>query len=327
VAQQYLADIAERQSKHQFTGFASVGAGWQSNANTGPDATTLRALGQPVNRPPSAAPSSDFRFFGAGKVQHSYDLDAQDDAHLVSTMTGYGNAYSRFSRQDVLLGEVTTGVRFKPAPADDGDLYIRPHVIGNYISLDGGRYSDTIGAGLDVTKSWSDRFVTELTLEYRYSDYANIPTLVDNQAQTGYLKVAKLRLAYEFKPGSVLLTDLIYSSQATKQQYYDNTRYEVLFTYSHDYVGPFEISSGAWNVSPYFGLVFRNYAGPDTTTAAVDSTKTRLDHGYRIGIGNSIPIADNWSCYQTVEHIWSDSNIPNFTYQDTAVVVGLSRRF
>src|SRR2546430_2356565 len=87
VAQQYLADIAERMSAHQFTGFASVGARWQENANTGPDPVTLRALGTPIARPTSQRPQSDFSFFGAGKVQHSYDLDTQNEAQIVSTAT------------------------------------------------------------------------------------------------------------------------------------------------------------------------------------------------------------------------------------------------
>jgi len=37
---------------------------------------------------------------------------------IVSTLLGYGNAYSRFSRQDLMLGEATTGLRFKPMPTE-----------------------------------------------------------------------------------------------------------------------------------------------------------------------------------------------------------------
>jgi tetratricopeptide (TPR) repeat protein len=324
VAEQYLADIAERLSAHQFTGFASVGARWQENANAGPDPVTLRALGTPISRPISARPQSDFSFFGAGSVQHSYDLDTQNDAHIVSRLIGYGNAYSRFSRQDVVLGELSTGVRFKPAPASFGELQIRPHVIGNAIMLDGDRYQSTYGFGLDATVEWSEQFVTELTLEYRKPDYANIPRLLDNQLQTGDQKVVKLRVAYELMPASLLLLDLVYGSSATKVGYYDNTRYDMLLTYNLTYAAPAALTREGWTVAPFVGWVSRAYGGPDPFTSP---STTRVDNWVRLGIGHTIPIADGWSTFQSVEHLWGDSNIPNYTFQDTAVVVGLSRRF
>jgi tetratricopeptide (TPR) repeat protein len=324
VAQQYLADIAERLSRHQFAGFASVGAGWESNANTGPDPVTLRALGTPLSRPTSQRPQSDFSFFGAGNVEHSYDLDTQNDAHIVSTLLGFGNAFTRFSHQDVVLGELTTGVRFKPAPATLGELQVRPHVIGNYILLDGDRYESTVGFGIDVTMEWSEQLVSELTLEYRRPEFGTIPRLLDNQNQTGDEKVVKLRTAYQLAPNQLLLADLVYRSASTKRTFYDFTQYQATLAYSYAYPAPAQLTPGAWSVRPYVSWYSRDYGGPDPT---IDPISTRLDNQVRIGVSHSIPVADGWSVFQSVEHLWADSNIPNYTFQDTAVVVGLTRRF
>ena len=53
----------------------------------------------------------------------------------------------------------------------------------------------------------------------------------------------------------------------------------------------------------------------------------RDKNSVRLGVTHTIPIADGWSTYQQVEHLWGDSNIPNFTFQDTAVILGLTRTF
>jgi hypothetical protein len=323
-AERFLADIAERLSPHQFNGFASVGARWQANANSGPDSTTLRGGGFLVPRPPSARPESDFSFFGSGRVQHSYDLDTQNDAHIVSTLQGYGNAYTRLSHQDLVLGELTSGVRFKPAPADVKDLQIRPHLIGNYVSLDGDRYLDTFGAGIDVTMTWSERFASELTFEFRHADYGTIPRLGDTQNQTGDGKVVKLRTAYELTSTQTLILDLYYLSKATKRGYYDFTQWQATFTYSLVYEAPFKFGQPSWVVQPYLSWYSQPYGAPDPL---INPVQTRFDNQVRIGLVHTIPIAEKWSVYQQVEHLWNDSNIPNYGFQDTSVIVGLTRQF
>lgn len=323
-AEQFLVDIAERLSRHQFTGFASVGAKWQENANTGADPATVRGFGALVGRPASARPQSDFSFFGASKVVHSYDLDTQDEAKLESTVLGYGNAFTRFSHQDVLLGEFTTGVRFKPLPGDLGDLQIRPHVIGNYVGLDGDRLLSTYGFGLDVAMTWSERLASELTLELRREDYGPIADLGDTQHQTGDAKVIKLRTAYELADRSVIILDLQYRSDATRRGYYDYTQYLGQLTYSLPYAAPMQLTERPWNVAPYVAWYSRPYGAPDPT---VNPAQTRFDNNIRLGIINTIPIADGWSTFQQVEHTWGDSNIPNYSFRDTAVTVGLTRSF
>jgi tetratricopeptide (TPR) repeat protein len=322
--EQFLADIKERLSPSQFTGFGSVGARWDSNANTGSDNTLLRAGGITVNRPASTRPQSDFSFFGAGKVQHDYDLDLQDEGRIESTLLGYGSAYTRFSHQDVVLGELTTGFRFKPAPTDLKDLSIRPHIIANYVGLDGDRYLDTYGFGLDVTMTWSERLASELTFEYRREDYGPIATLGDTQHQTGDAKVVKLRTAYELAANQLLIADLYYRSDAARRGYYDYTHYQGVFTYSLTYQAPGQLTPRPWTVSPYVGWYSRGYAAPDPT---IDPVHKRDDDQVRLGVQNSIPIAEGWSTFQQAEHIWGLSNIPNYDYRDTVVMIGLTRTF
>lgn len=323
-SEQFLKDIADRLSPSQFTGFASVGARWQSNANSGPDSTNLFANGVPFTRPSTSQPQSDYSFFGASKVQHSYDLDTQNNAQIVSTLLGYGNAYSRLSREDVALGELTTGIRFQPLPADLKELQIRPHVIANDVELGGERYFSTYGFGLDVTMTWTERLASELTFEYRHENYGAISTLGDTQHQTGDVKVVKLRTAYEVTGNSQLIADLLYRSDAAQRGYYDYTQFQGTFTYSVSYLPPAEISARAWTVAPYVGWYSRDYAGPDPFS---DPFPQRMDNSVRLGVTHTIPVADGWSTFQQVEHLWGDSNIPNFTFQDTAVIVGLTRTF
>jgi hypothetical protein len=77
-------------------------------------------------------------------------------------------------------------------------------------------------------------------------------------------------------------------------------------------------------VAPYVSWYSRDYAGIDPLS---DPFVTRMDNQVRLGFTHTIPIADGWSTYQQIEHLWGESNIPNFTFQDTAVIVGLTRTF
>jgi len=322
--EQFLADIAQRLSAHQLTGFVTGGARWNENANTGPNATLLRSAGVNVPRPTSTTPQSDYSFFGAGRVQHSYDLDTQNEAKFVTTGLGYGNAFTRFSHQDLLLGEVTTGVRFKPAPTDAKDFQIRPHVIGNIVSLDSNRYEDTVGFGIDMQQAWTDNLVSELIFEVRHASYARIARLGDSFNQTGDEKVVKLRTAYEFDPANLLIGDFVFRSAVTKKAYYDVDQYGVVVTYSYTFAAPAQLTEQSWNVSPYVSWYNRGYGRPDPI---VDPRTTRNDDEVRLGLVHTIPFADGWLTYQQVEHTWGNSNIPNYNYQDTAVIVGVTRRF
>jgi len=323
-AEQFLKDIADRLSPSQFTGFASVGAKWQENANTGPDASTIRSSGTLIPRPSSAQPQSDFSFFGASKVQHSYDLDTQDEAKIVSTMLGYGAGFTQFSHEDLVLGEFTTGVRFKPLPAELKDLQIRPHLIANYVGIDGDRYLDTYGVGLDATMTWSERLASELTLEFRREDYGPIAAFGDTQHQTGDAKVIKLRTAYELNSTNVMIVDLLYRSDAARRGYYDYSHYQATFTYSLAYTPPSEISKRAWAVAPYVSWYTRDYAAADPV---INPAESRCDNNVRIGLVHTIPFADGWSTFQQIDHTWGDSNIPNYNFRDTAVILGLTRTF
>ncbi len=321
---QFLADISERLSRHQFSGFASVGARWQENANTGPDPTILRSSGTLVTRLPSQRPQSDFSFFGAGKVQHSYDLETQNDAHIVSTALGYGNAFTRFSRQDLLLGEITSGIRFKPAPSDLKDFQIRPHVIGNDVELNGDRYLSTAGFGIDATMAWSERLVSELTFEFRHIDYGTIPSLGDSQHQTGDSKVIKLRTAYEVTGNQLLVLDMLFNSVAAQRGYYAYNQYQAGVSYTVSYAPPAQLTAASWSIAPYVTWYSRPYVGLDPQT---NPFQRRFDNQVRLGLIHTIPFGEGWSTYQQIEHVWGDSNTPNYSFRDTAVVVGLSRQF
>jgi tetratricopeptide (TPR) repeat protein len=322
--EEFLHDIAERLSPSQFTGFASVGGRWQQNANTGPDPTTVRAGGALVTLPSTSRPQSDFSFFGAGKAEHSYDLDTQDEAKIVSTLMGYGTAFTKFSREDLVLGEFTTGIRFKPAPVDLKEFQLRPHIIGNYVGIDGDRYLSTYGFGLDATMTWTERLASEATLEFRREDYGPIAILGDTQHQTGNAKVVKLKTAYEVTERQLLILDMMYRSDAAVRGYFSYTHYQSTLTYSVSYDAPIALNGKAWTIAPYIGWYSRDYQSPDPFDNPV---QTRFDNQVRIGIGHTIPFAEGWSTFQQVEHIWADSNVPNYAFQDTAVVLGVTRTF
>ena len=73
----FLAEIEKRLSPHQFSGSIYSGLRWQSNANSGPSSTAVRAASVDAVLDSQFARQSDSNVFVSGNVKHLFDTQNQ----------------------------------------------------------------------------------------------------------------------------------------------------------------------------------------------------------------------------------------------------------
>lgn len=125
MAQTLLRDVSVRNQSSQLTGMVMLGVRRQSNPSARSDATQVYAASSLTPLAEGVKPKSDTDVQLTARLDHRYDLGWQNEAALVSSLVGQITDYQSSSgRQlranqedpyDLAFGELTTGVRFKPA--------------------------------------------------------------------------------------------------------------------------------------------------------------------------------------------------------------------
>ena len=316
----YLAEIARREAPYELTAFVQAGARWQSNANTGPDSTIVRAIGQDAILNNQFARAPDWNAFQLAAMQFNHKINKRGDAFEL-TLTGYASQQQRFRQFDLGLVEMMVGPRI----AIDDTSSFKVYGIGNVVTLANARYFNTGGMGVSYRSTLGSFGLQETYVEHRRRTFyssVDFPTAAEQTSQlTSVASNADLRLGFV---------------RLTTRLGYDHNRAETVFNYnsydrfSIDIGMPFEFSVpvGASRrnvvITPTAGYSDTQFRMPNFI---VDPTVTRHDRESRLGLILDTQIYENIGLRTHVTHTWIDSNLPNYTMKNLTVSVGPTARF
>jgi tetratricopeptide (TPR) repeat protein len=132
----YAAEIAERESRHRYSGVISSGARYQSNANAGPSSAEVLAGGFDAILEDEFLGKSGTNLFVSANVKHDFDLQTQQSETWQTTGAMYLSRFQDLSELNLATFEATTGPRLVVSPETIDGLSIRPYVLANFIMLD-----------------------------------------------------------------------------------------------------------------------------------------------------------------------------------------------
>jgi hypothetical protein len=224
---------------------------------------------------------------------------------------------------NLLVLDLSTGLQFKPLPADLQQLTVRPHVIGLNVLAQGKQYTSNAGLGLDLSWQFSEFTLLDLTLDTQNRRFAN---RIDNPSAnliSGHSLGLRARLIHELAPGQRIGGDFATRSNRTERDFYDSNTNELRITYSISYVSPL-VGGGNWTTSVYAGASRRSYGAPDP---AVSVAASRKDNESRIGVTHLMPITPAWSMLFTLEQARNRANFANFNYKNTSLSGTVIRSF
>lgn len=323
-AAQYLEDAKNRSSLSRFTGALNAGVRYQTNANNGADDALIRALGITILRPSTVRPRSDVDGFLSGQFEHVYDLGRQDELSWVTTGSFFGNLYGRVHDLDLGLVEAATGLRFLPAPLAAPTLFLHPYLLAGFASAGGDALFSAVGGGLEATSQLGRNFAVSAGYELRYRDYDRFGGVEFARKQSGVENAGRFRLGYVLTPGQLLTGQLDLRDDDAARGQFGYRDVELTAIYSVSYAPPVGSSTLNWNTALSAGHLWRDYKAPDP---AVDPNATRRERTWRVGAVETVPLANSWSVFGQLEQRWVDSNIANFRYTNTSVLIGLTRLF
>lgn len=330
-----LADDASRRTQvHQLTGSVTAGLRGQTNPTAAPESDLIRSLGLSVPRPDNVKAKSDFDAQLSGRAEHVWDFGRQDRLALVSTLSGFANHYfdgARYGTRpgktdglDLAILEGTSGLRFQPFSQVAG-FTVRPYLLAADVLLTGRQYFASWGGGVDLSYRFDEGAgLLEGSLEVRQNEYTSRADVSDADAQSGPDSVLRLRALRELAPGRVLVGELALRDHSTDRDYFDYQSADARVSFIFNYANPLGFDGRLWTTTPYTGVVFRGYGGPDPTVAP---GTTREDTEWRVGFWNQIPVSDTWSVLIQAEYARIDSNLSNYEYENGSAMVGMTWRF
>jgi hypothetical protein len=324
-AERLLDDVKRRNAPGgRLNGTIALGMRGQTNPTAATSADSLSFGGNRVEIPERSRRNSDIDAFLSASAVHEKDLLTQNSATLVTTGSLFANRYSSAAHydsqnpktdpQDLAVLNATTGVRFKPSPADLPDLTLKPYVGVGEMLLDGNQYMAAAGGGLDLAYSLNGgATLLGATYDIRRNFYDERGDIADSGAQSGYEQYLYFSAVQEIAPRQIASLGLTLRDHQAGREYFTYQSIEGRLSYGVGYDNPLNQSGKPWYTSVYGGPSLRDYDGADPQ---VDPGKTREDVEWRVGASQLFPVAERLALLLVLEYTTSDSNLPNYNYNN-----------
>ena len=324
-AQEFMAQIVNREQPSHFSGEAFLGWRYQSNANLGPLTNNVLLFGLPSTLNQAAVGTADWGTVASLQIRHTYDFGRQDKSQLETVFTAYANRQFQLPAANVTLLDLTSGPRFQIFNGIFEDFTLKPFGTTGVIQVNDVTYYTSYGAGLELSMLLTDRLRSTSTFTWRKHDNQNNWYLPTNNQFRGTEYTGTTGLQF-------LLSNLVtLYANGTAQ------RYETDQTPAQSYVlagmgggmifrfaDPFLKTGQAWSINLGLTEQWWNYDAPDVT---VDPNTLRYQNDTILNAVLSIPFDDRTTFSVTGGRYIRTSTLPNYAFENNSVMFGVSRRF
>ena len=327
--EKFLAEVDKRLSRHQVSG--SIYGGWrvQTNANAGPTSTAVRANGVAATLGEENTDQGDSNFFLSGTLNHVYDLLTQSGLVIETNAIAFGSEQRDQKQLDLLFLSVDSGPRGKLMPNTLTNATYRPYVVGNIVRLEDVPYLRSFGAGINLTNQFSSSVSGELNaerLEQSFSNNGRRGTVTD---QDGPQTEVRLRGRYLYSEKVQLNLGATVVDEDADRNFEASREYGLSLGATAAY-SPRELvglplgGSAPW-VTALTGA--RNVTDYGAGNPSVDTNVKRFDKEWRLTLVHSVALARDLTLIGTAQRTYVDSNLSNFSYNNSLLSVGASWRF
>jgi hypothetical protein len=317
--EEFLAEINNRTKQSAFTGFASVGMVYSTNANLGPSDRVVDVFGVDAELDSDSVGADDVGIRTSLRVSHVYDLQRPNDDVWITE--GAFTALRFFEETDGDLDALLlkTGPRLALIDASFGPK-LRPFIDASYIRSGGDFLYLSGGGGAEYLNTLDEDTSLFASLGGRYRDFT-----ADRDNSDSFDIYALIGAEQRIATGTTL-RGAVFGSRDNARAGFESSyvfggRLGANYTYAPEIS---ETLRQPWTLSAFAQVSRRWYDDPDPV---VNSGVTRRDLDLRFGLSHLFRIADGWSLSVESSYFDRSSNIRNFRLDNFEVGAFIGKTF
>jgi hypothetical protein len=317
----YMGQIASREAGSQSFGELGIGLRYQTNANAGPDSPFIDIGGIEFELDPGALGAADTNGYVTARFRNSIDLAGQGDRFDID-VAAYGAIYREEDQLNTGVIDLSFGPNYNLAAIGIDNARLALHGDFSAAILSGDPYIASAGLGADLITTLDARTRLTLSAEARHEEFYDSDLRPTSSDRSGQRYGAGARIDYILTPDVALFTLLETTRTIAAVDYLSGWKVGAS--------GGVIVSIGSptggnedWALTGSAGIE-RDMA--DANDPVISPDAEMKNTGY-VSAGLIVPVGDSFTLNSNVTYSISDSNYDLSNYDNTAVSVGVSKRF
>jgi len=317
----YLAQIESREQGSKSFGEVAVGLRYQTNANAGPGSPFVDTIFGELELDSGALGVADTNGYVTARFHNSMDLASQGDRFDID-VAAYGALYKNETQLNTGVIDLSLGPNYNLAAIGIDNARLALHGDFSAAILSGDPYVASAGVGADLISTLDARTRLTLSLEARHEEYFDSDLRPNSSDRTGQRYAGGVRVDYLVTPDVALFTLLDSTRTIASVDYLSNWKVGasggVVFSIKSPTGG-----KDPWSMTASAGI---DHEVADANDPVISPDAEVKDTGY-ISAGLIVPVGESFALNSSVTYSVSQSNYDLSNYDNTAVSVGLSKRF
>lgn len=319
-----LARAEKKTQDNRFRGALTFGGRFQSNPSAEPDGGITTVNGNEVILNAVFDREDDGNVFLSAWAIHEYDLGLQNEFSLDTRGGFYATRQFSADETNVVTGTLEPGFSFRPFRRSAPWFKVRPHAVGNLLTIADHMVALSFGGGIDLRAEFKDGVRAWAKYQFRQRDFfadSLRPTL---EARDGYENHFRLGLKYPvYRWLNVRVKTGAIQTEADAARH-NNWNYSVAGDISIHYPPPVNIGDANWRAWVRVDQEFTDFSSVDP---ALSTTEERLDKQFTFGIGNSANVYRNVDL--NLEYSLQDqtSNFDQFEFTNHSGIASVTLRY
>jgi hypothetical protein len=324
-AKQGLANIAQSAVRGKFSGFAIVGVQSQTNPASAPDSPVFLVSGTNQILSGSVTKRSDTNWFAQGATTYIYDLQNQEADTIEANAAAYTSSYRHTHIVNMSAGQLDLGPRFASDHIGFSGGTLRIYALGSFVQLGGAEFYRGYGGGVQFTQQLNESG-TQLLVngEVKQLDYhasGNYPTA---PLLTGVLDRYSVTGIQPLTENISVNLSAIYNQTNARAKFYSGQDYAVVAGLVFAYHVQWLPMEQPWSTTVSTAGHFIYY---DSTDPAVATNIRRADQQWQFSLNQVIPLTNNLALTGQLFRDVLFSNISNYSYTNTSMLIGVQISF
>ena len=321
-AEDGLRQVASRASPHKFSGTLFFGVQSQSNPGSNPVSQIYLVSGSTQALGPQFAQQHDQNVFAQATGSYAYDFANVHGDRLELDGLGYTTYYNALRAIDLAWLRLAAGPRLGLDRVGLAGGSLKPYLLGDYVGLGQRTYYWGLGGGLEYAQKLNQAGRKLVVVyESEAQNYSNSSFYPTARQLTGRFDHVSLGLVEPLPVGigsTVALAGIV-NRQEARSSFYRNTDGALQTVVTFGYGAPLDLPY-AWATSLGFTGHFIGYDAADPT---VSKSIVRNDWRTEYVLTQVVPVLPRASLVGQLYHDVVYSNIRNYSYGNTSVLVGM----